>query len=164
LGHSPEEAFRAMMTAHAQLRDHGMVSAIYQRCIDALDRELSLDPSPETRKLYERIIREETQASGIPRTTVVEPFYQQPIFLDDNEPEMFEKPVFIARADELALASNGRVVFIIGEAGSGKTTLIQEFTRRAQELHPDLIVASGNCNAYTGVGDPYLPFREILGL
>jgi hypothetical protein len=27
-----------------------------------------------------------------------------------------------------------------------------------------LIVAGGNCNAYTGRGDPYLPFREILEL
>jgi tetratricopeptide (TPR) repeat protein len=26
-----------------------------------------------------------------------------------------------------------------------------------------LVVAGGNCNAYTGTGDPYLPFREILG-
>jgi tetratricopeptide (TPR) repeat protein len=29
---------------------------------------------------------------------------------------------------------------------------------------PDLVVASGNCNAYTGIGDPYLPFREVLEL
>jgi predicted ATPase len=83
------------------------------------------------------------------------------------------------------------VVFVTGEAGSGKTALVQEFTRRAQEAHADpstgslrpfdfaqgklrsgqagqagqaLVVASGNCNAYTGIGDPYLPFREILGL
>ena len=26
------------------------------------------------------------------------------------------------------------------------------------------MVASGNCNAQTGVGDPYLPFREVLEL
>ncbi|NIP18270.1 MAG: AAA family ATPase, partial [Xanthomonadales bacterium] len=58
----------------------------------------------------------------------------------------------------------GRVVFVTGEAGSGKTALVQEFTRRAQEAHADLVVASGNCNAYTGIGDPYLPFREILEL
>ena len=65
---------------------------------------------------------------------------------------------------DLALAGQGRVVFVTGEAGSGKTALIQEFTRRAQAAHADLIVASGNCNAYTGIGDPYLPFREILEL
>ncbi|MFQ5342188.1 MAG: HNH endonuclease, partial [Anaerolineae bacterium] len=25
------------------------------------------------------------------------------------------------------------------------------------------IVAIGDCNAQTGIGDPYLPFREVLG-
>ncbi len=33
-----------------------------------------------------------------------------------------------------------------------------------QEANPDLLVAVGNCNAQTGLGDPYLPFREVLGL
>ena len=42
--------------------------------------------------------------------------------------------------------------------------LAQTFVRRSQEKHPDLVVATGNCNAYTGIGDPYLPFREILEL
>ena len=28
----------------------------------------------------------------------------------------------------------------------------------------DLVIAGGQGNAHTGVGDPYLPFREILGL
>jgi adenylate cyclase len=81
--------------------------------------------------------------------------------------------VFVARERELsemhafldrALAGQGRVCFVIGEAGSGKTALVTEFARRAQELHSDLLVAIGNCNAQTGLGDPYLPFREVLGL
>jgi predicted ATPase len=71
----------------------------------------------------------------------------------------------LARLDgflELALDGRGRVAFVTGEAGSGKTALIQEFSRRSQDICADLVVASGNCNAYTGIGDPYLPFREIL--
>jgi predicted ATPase len=60
----------------------------------------------------------------------------------------------------LALAGQGRVAFVTGEAGSGKTALIQEFTHRAQDAHADLRVANGNCNAYTGIGDPYLPFAK----
>ncbi|MGD9347037.1 MAG: AAA family ATPase, partial [Candidatus Aminicenantes bacterium] len=63
-----------------------------------------------------------------------------------------------------SLSGKGQVLFITGEAGSGKTALIQEFTRKAQEVHQDLIVASGKCNAHTGIGDPYSPFMEILGL
>src|SRR5262249_53331292 len=54
--------------------------------------------------------------------------------------------------------------FVVGEAGQGKTALLQAFANRAMQAHPDLMVAGGNCNAYTGAGDPYLPFREILEL
>ena len=63
---------------------------------------------------------------------------------------------------ELALSNQGRVIFITGETGSGKTALIHEFTQRAQDAHADLIAARGNCNADTGIGVPYLPFREVL--
>ena len=56
------------------------------------------------------------------------------------------------------------MVFVTGDAGQGKTALLQECARRAQAAQPDLLVAGGNGNAHTGIGDPYLPFREILGL
>ena len=84
-----------------------------------------------------------------------------------------EKRLFVARQPEIAqldtflnqaLTGRGRVAFVVGEAGSGKTALVQEVARRAQEMHPRLIIAGGNCNAYSGIGDPYLPFREILAL
>ena len=83
-----------------------------------------------------------------------------------------EKQIFVARERELAqldgflkqaLASQGLVCFVTGEAGSGKTTLVTEFARRAQEQHKTLAVAVGQSDAQTGAGDANLPFREILG-
>ncbi|MFQ5855111.1 MAG: ATP-binding protein [Anaerolineae bacterium] len=88
---------------------------------------------------------------------------------------------FVARERELAqlqafldktLAGQGQVCFVTGEAGAGKTALVTDtsatlstrFARRAQAQHDDLLVAVGDCNAQTGIGDPYLPFREVLGL
>ena len=64
----------------------------------------------------------------------------------------------------LALAGQGQVGFVAAEAGAGKTALLREFTRRAQDAHPDLVVAAGECNSLDGQGDPYLPFREVLAL
>ncbi|UCF61219.1 MAG: AAA family ATPase, partial [Anaerolineaceae bacterium] len=84
-----------------------------------------------------------------------------------------QRPVFIGRKRELtqldgflekALAGQGQVVFVTGGAGRGKTALADEFCRRSQETHTDLIVARGNCNAHTGVRDPYLPFRDVFGM
>lgn len=80
---------------------------------------------------------------------------------------------FVAREEELAtldrhlLAAGkgtGRVVFISGEAGSGKTALMREFSRRSLDRHPDLLSICGRCTDYHGIGDPYLPFREIFDL
>jgi predicted ATPase/tetratricopeptide (TPR) repeat protein len=65
---------------------------------------------------------------------------------------------FLAQAVE----GQGQVCFIGGEAGTGKTALAAEFARRAQARYPDLLVTLGTGNAHTGIGDPYLPFRETL--
>ena len=90
-----------------------------------------------------------------------------------SQTDQASRPAFVAREHELsalesflqaALAGQGRVTFVVGEAGQGKTALLQEFARRAQAACPDLVVASGDCDAYTGIGDPYLPLREILAL
>jgi tetratricopeptide (TPR) repeat protein/energy-coupling factor transporter ATP-binding protein EcfA2 len=95
-------------------------------------------------------------------------------FISGEEEEVEKKePMFVAREQELAkldkflekmLSGKGQVVFVTGEAGSGKTTLIQAFDRHAQKMLADLITASGKCDAQTGIGDPYLPFREIMSL
>ena len=71
---------------------------------------------------------------------------------------------FMSTALDAATTRGVRPIFVVGEAGSGKTTLIHEFVRRAQETHPTLVVASGHCDAQTGIGDPYLPFRDVLAL
>src|SRR5262245_29472702 len=78
---------------------------------------------------------------------------------------------FVAREKELAelaaalttaRSGAGQILFVIGGAGRGKTMLVQEFARQAQAADAELLVVSGSCNAHTGSGDPYLPFREAL--
>lgn len=90
--------------------------------------------------------------------------------IDDPDPRNL---LCLARESELnqlshflkaSLSGRGQVAFIRGNAGSGKTILAQEFIHQAQQRHPQLIALYGHCNAYEGKGDPYLPFREILGI
>lgn len=81
--------------------------------------------------------------------------------------------VFVARERELAYlqtqlqrarSAQGRVVFVTGSAGSGKSALARAVVRRSLQQHADMLALSGACAAYIGVGDPYLPFREQLDL
>ncbi|MGD9317499.1 MAG: AAA family ATPase, partial [Anaerolineae bacterium] len=95
-----------------------------------------------------------------------------PAFLaDEAGPAAVEHPVFVARERELhqleawlegALQGHGQVVFVSGGPGRGKTALLQEFARRSIAQHGNLLAAAGACEAYSGVGDPYLPFRDLV--
>lgn len=80
---------------------------------------------------------------------------------------------FVARSAELARLfeilndvrlGHGRICFVQGEPGAGKSALLTEFMRAAHDRVDELLVARAVCNAYAGSGDPYLPFREILCL
>jgi serine/threonine protein kinase/tetratricopeptide (TPR) repeat protein len=127
--------------------------------------------SPQDRPESYELLRQTVDALLGKEPQTVGPAPPLPSFLIPAPEE--EIPLFVGREQELerltrsleaALAGKGQVALVTGEAGSGKTALINEFARRAQEDHADLIVAAGNCDAQTGVGDPYLPFREVLSL
>ncbi|MBN2103034.1 DUF2791 family P-loop domain-containing protein [bacterium] len=101
-------------------------------------------------------------------------FKHTPSFLSRKKIKTENKPLFcVGREQELStlqktlekiLTGRGQIIFVIGEAGCGKTTLINAFGQNIQKTTPDLIIAGGKCNAHTGFGDPYLPFRKIIKL
>ena len=135
----------------------------YQAVTDLLDN-LKSATAPEARTTSQPAVLE-TGGEALP---------ELPSFLNASASKADSPTSFVVgRGRELhvmsealdAATSDGvRPLFVVGEAGSGKTTLIHEFVRRAQEAHPALVVASGNCDAQTGIGDPYLPFRDVLAL
>ncbi len=104
------------------------------------------------------------EASPAVKTIALPPFLQNP-----------ERPVarFVPRSAELdhlqnqlqqALTGQVQLCFIRGEAGRGKTSLMQAFAQQAQIANPDLIVAGGMCSAHVGQGDPFLPIRDLFDL
>ena len=153
------------MRAHFELGDSARAVATYQRCVDAL-AEYGVEPSVETKQLLERISRGERELPA----PVPQAVGELPAFLSDQSEE--GAPPFFARGEELArltdlleisIGGSGQVAFVAGEAGSGKTALMRELTSRAHASDSDLLVSWGGCNAVTGPGDPYLPFRNVLG-
>ena len=109
----------------------------------------------------------------VPSSKFPQEALRPPAFLQQVVPAARNDPPFVTRERELAqldrylqtaLAGSCRVIFILGEAGHGKTRLMMEFARRAQASRNDLIVAYGHCNAQAGSGDPYRPFRDVLSM
>jgi serine/threonine protein kinase/tetratricopeptide (TPR) repeat protein len=62
-----------------------------------------------------------------------------------------------------AIVGAGRLVFITGEPGIGKTSLGDKFLCDAQRRHPSLICGRGRCVEQYGTGEAYLPFLDALG-
>lgn len=94
-----------------------------------------------------------------------------PHFLrEDHEPA---RPTFVGRKPEMARlrtimedfeASQGQLVFVIGDIGSGKTSLLSAAATQADDGHFDILIGWGTCNAFSGQGDPYLPFRKAMSM
>jgi DNA-binding SARP family transcriptional activator/predicted ATPase len=188
-----EPAQRQLMKHYGWSGQWAAAQRQYQDCLRRLDEELGVEPEEETTALYEaiksrqlvspaelaqpkegleKIATDLTLEDRIPKDISVPAFMAEVDAVDESDKQI-EGLDFVGREQELdqlyemlnqTAAGDGRVIFVIGDAGRGKTVLMQAFAKQAQARNPYLIVAGGNCNAYTGVGDPYLPFREILEL
>ncbi len=181
-----EEAHRQVMRLLTWHGERGAALAQYEACRQMLRAELDVEPAAETAALYQQI-----RDGTLGRTTSESSVSTGRIFASVSSsggPGEFAEtvfstlrfcplgplqpgPSFVARQRELdrlnrflatALTGQGQVVFVTGEAGCGKTMLLQAFARQAQAKYPALIVVGGQGNAFTGLGDPYLPFREVL--
>ena len=62
---------------------------------------------------------------------------------------------------EMALSGNRQMVFVNGEAGIGKSTLVDTFLK--QDFSPrNILIGRGQCIYQHGTGDPFMPFLEAL--
>jgi len=163
-----EAAHRALMELCAQAGQRAGALRQYRQCVRTLERELGVEPSPETTALYHQI--REAREPPFRVEPAAAPQEQAPAFFDAEGSAVLE-PVFVGRERELtrldtyldtALAGQGGIAFVTGDAGAGKTALLRALARRAAATHPDLLVAWGACDALVGTGVPYLPFREVL--
>lgn len=64
-GQTPEPAYRALMVAHNALGTKSQVALDYERCAEALRSDIGVEPSSETRALYEKLVRGESGEAQI---------------------------------------------------------------------------------------------------
>ncbi len=163
-----EAAHRRLMRLLALGGQRSAALAQYETCRQVLAGELGVEPEDDTIRLYESI-RDGALASRkrVETATAAAPPDLLPAYSPPAVPLFVGREAELARLNQslgLALVGQGRVVAVCGEAGSGKTALLVEFACQAMAAHADLLFAAGRGAAQAGIGDPYLPFREILGL
>jgi DNA-binding SARP family transcriptional activator/tetratricopeptide (TPR) repeat protein len=158
-----EPAQRRLIALYARSGQRAAALRQVQACARVLAAELGVEPEPATKQLYEQI---RSSGGTLPLAAARSPAFAW------TEPDAGPAHPFVGRDRELArlddllagaIAGRGRVVFLTGGAGWGKTSLLHAFIRRALDRHARLVVAGGSGSAFAGAGDPYLPFREVLG-
>lgn len=86
--------------------------------------------------------------------------------IDRSSPSFVGRESEIEKLDVLlqqAIEGTGRIVFITGEPGIGKTSLSDEFLRRARKQQFGILTSRGRCIEQYGTGEAYLPFLDAMG-
>jgi predicted ATPase/DNA-binding SARP family transcriptional activator len=129
LGHAPEPAYRALMVAHNGLGNRAGVAMAYDRCVEALQNEVGVEPSELTQTTYE-VLLEGEPPSGEPVDAGVR---DQEACQDHTFLHVLP---FIGRQRELTEItyrlgdSSCRLLTLVGPGGIGKTRLAIEVARR----------------------------------
>jgi len=184
-----ERAQRLLMDGYYRTGRRPEALQQYQDYAQVIKRELDIAPSVEITAFYHAIKTESIALSDKPfpeaTESAVPPLVVQltggeaatttsralPILVSPITPPP-ETPC-VGREHQLEMLDSllqesvnghGKSVLVSGEPGSGKTTLILEFSRRAQKRNADLIVAGGTGRVQHGLREPFAVFRDVLGV
>jgi DNA-binding SARP family transcriptional activator/tetratricopeptide (TPR) repeat protein len=146
-----EEIHRQLIELYAQTGERSAALRQFEQCVLVLERDLGVAPLPETRTAYEaaRDGRQLAAPEALPEPEwAVLPTLDLPL-LGREEP-------LAALTEAYARLRSGGVIFITGEAGVGKSRLMQAFARRS-----DALVLTGNSPAETAAL-AYQPLVQAL--
>ncbi len=156
-----ETAQRRLMSLYALTGERAKAIQTYHNFAQSLVKELDTEPLPETQALLQSI----QNGQALAASDTPKPISAQHR-TDIPKSQTFPALPFIGRQTEIATleqayrgaaAGFGRLVLVTGEAGIGKTRLLQEYLA----LHPDLIGLQSACYELDSMA-PFAPLRQAL--
>lgn len=166
-----EETNRQLIQLYGLTGNLKQATIQYETCKHILWEELGVEPEPETIALYEQVRDGKIKPNGKPATPYSAAKETATLRKPDFVPPETESaiPIFGRSTElqklnqnlELINQGHGKIVFVTGEVGSGKTTLVKEFCQQAMIENPDLIGATVSHFGPGGAPGMYLPIREL---
>ncbi len=135
-----EPVYRTLMRLYVQQDRRGAALRLYETCVRVLERELGLEPEAETRALYRELLQAPTRSAPPASERAPTPSVSEP------ETALFGRATEMAMLRERlaeAWKSRGAIGIIQGEAGIGKTRLIDALVREASDEGGHVLVGRG---------------------
>ncbi len=166
-----EDAHRAAMRAYCRLGRRNAALEQYRRCRERVQAELDAEPMPETTTLHREILEGRFAVGPAPSAPPLEelsPMAAPAISKPYDPLDVGATSPLVGRDEELAHLQacwreaergRGRVVLLRGEAGVGKTRLVEELARRVGQR--GVWVAGAACYEHERTL-PVSPLAELL--
>jgi DNA-binding SARP family transcriptional activator len=166
--HPQRERLRGqLMLALYRSGRHAEALESYQEFRRMLADELGIDPSSRLRELERRMLQQDPSldvaahpAPAVRRIAAAAPapVGRRPAIVTPHGRE--RELDHLGRLLAEALAGGRRLVFVTGDTGIGKTTIVESFVAVTADGE---LIARGQCVEHRGAGEPYLPILEALG-
>jgi len=118
-----EETYRSLMRLYALTNNRASALRVYHTCQTVLQQELGVEPGPATREQYKRLLN------------ITGPVEQPTIGLPTPHASLLigrtHEWIILSQIWQTVQRGQAQVVLIHGEAGIGKTRLLEEFTKWA---------------------------------
>lgn len=150
-----EEVHRHLIELYAAAGDRRAALRQFEQCVEVLEQELGVDPLPETRTVYEAALAGRLQPIAVP---VPEPVWAT---LPGLDLPLVGRDEALRRLEEAYLRAQtcqGGIVLVSGEAGIGKSRLVQHFARCLPG--PASVLSGGSYPEAQTM--PYQPLVEAL--
>jgi DNA-binding SARP family transcriptional activator len=156
-----ETVHRALMQLYVETGRRSAALRQYEDCVELLGRELGVEPETATRELYRKLVAERAAvsnvavAAGTPRSPIARSSRVRVPFRSSARTPLVGRDRDLAWLESLshyAFQGSAQLALVVGEAGIGKSRLVEELIFLTQPRRAEVLSGRGR------EGENVLPF------